>query len=424
MILTGAAGTGKTAATTWIVELAEREGYSIQLLASTNTAKVNITKKVFRPASTIHSYIYEIITENGREVCHRKEITPRETKCLYIIDEASLIPGKKAMGSWQTPKSILEDLVDHCQKECPTGKMLFIGDPNQLPPVNEQRSLALCPNALKIILGKDKEVLAVHLRQVMRQDTHSIVYGAAQSCLHAIQNNASYKNPEQLEVLRNAAEVASNISTSVDSENIDLTQVGLAPSNRQVSWLNTQIRRELGRPDGRLHKGDHLVVDETIFHSHGKISRGTDTLVIESKEKLIEWGSVQFQEVKIKYSNGDESLPIWTLINLDYCFAETTSLPEDVEKRLVATAMATNPRYRNTRDKRDEKYLSAARVRPRYAMTVHKSQGREFQNVYIIPDWFKFPMHTPKYKHQYMYTAVTRAIENAYLFNLYLPKSA
>ena len=107
MILTGAAGTGKTAMTKWIIDQATEEGYATQLLSFTVSATTNIRNKVMKPASTIHAYIYDIENIDGKEVCRRKEIIHRD-KCLYIIDEASLIPGVRSKNGWQTPGSILE----------------------------------------------------------------------------------------------------------------------------------------------------------------------------------------------------------------------------------------------------------------------------------------------------------------------------
>ena len=426
MILTGAAGTGKTALTKWIVDLAEFEGFQIQLLAYTVSASNNIRKKVLRATSTIHAYIYEVVTEDGVEVCHRKEIDERG-KCLYIVDEASLIPSKKSGGKFATPSSVLEDLIDHCQLESSEGKILFVGDSNQLPPVKEDFARALhVPSIQRLVKS---EVSNVQLTQVMRQDSSSKAFQASQICLQAIENNFAYSdpmrfdNPLGLEQLKDKQRgvVVRNIAEAFDMESLEIPTVALAPGHKQVSWVNQAVRASLGRPNHLLVPGDHMTIKETLYAGGAKVARGVDVLIVEAKERSWNWAGASFQEVKIRYASDILMLEAWTLANLTFAFEEREELQEEIEKTLVAEAMAKNPRYRASKDKRDDKYLSAARMRFRYAMTVHQSQGREFQDVFVNPHWFSFG--TSRFKHQYMYVAVTRARNEAKLFQLYLPKA-
>lgn len=426
MILTGAAGTGKTALTKWIVDLAEFEGFQIQLLAFTVSASNNIRKKVLRAASTIHAYIYEVVPEDGVEVCHRKEIDERG-KCLYIVDEASLIPSKKSGGKFATPSSVLEDLIDHCQLESPEGKILFVGDINQLPPVKEDFARALHVPSLRRLVKS--EVSNVQLTQVMRQDSSSKAFQASQRCLRAIENNTAYSdpmsfsNPLGLEQFndRQRAVVVSHIAETASPEMMDTPMVALAPWHPQVSWINQAVRASLGRPKYLLAPGDHMTLKETLYVDGIKIMRGVDVLVVETKEISMNWAGANFQEVRIRYASDSQMREVWTLANLTFALAEREEIQEEIEKSLVAGAMAKNPRFRASKDKRDDKYLSSARMRFRYAMTVHQSQGREFHDVFVIPHWFT--NGSSRFKHQYMYVAVTRARNEAKLFQLYLTKA-
>ena len=247
MILTGAAGTGKTAMTKWIIDQATEEGYATQLLSFTVSATTNIRNKVMKPASTIHAYIYDIENIDGKEVCRRKEIIHRDT-CLYIIDEASLIPGVRSKNGWQTPGSILEDLIDHCQTESSKGKLLFVGDTNQLPPVNESESRALNQNELAKILGDNSLILTAQLREVMRQSDGSPILLAAKACLNGIEHNKPYSNPSQLQHQFDVSYVIHRIADATNPLKIEPTVIALAPSNREVTALNTLVRRAWKMP--------------------------------------------------------------------------------------------------------------------------------------------------------------------------------
>ena len=139
------------------------------------------------------------------------------------------------------------------------------------------------------------------------------------------------------------------------------------------------------------------------------------------QEISMNWAGANFQEVRIRYASDSQMREVWTLANLTFALAEREEIQEEIEKSLVAGAMAKNPRFRASKDKRDDKYLSSARMRFRYAMTVHQSQGREFHDVFVIPHWFT--NGSSRFKHQYMYVAVTRARNEAKLFQLYLTKA-
>ncbi|MBP3439034.1 MAG: ATP-binding domain-containing protein, partial [Sutterella sp.] len=60
-----------------------------------------------------------------------------------------------------------------------------------------------------------------------------------------------------------------------------------------------------------------------------------------------------------------------------------------------------------------DKYVNALRVRYGYAVTCHKAQGGEWENVFVDCAW-KAPRHSSSY-FRWLYTAVTRATSRLYL---------
>lgn len=72
------------------------------------------------------------------------------------------------------------------------------------------------------------------------------------------------------------------------------------------------------------------------------------------------------------------------------------------KKKLFAEAMKHNPDFRETLNRFVDPYVGAMRVRHSYAITCHKSQGGEWDNVFVHP--WKIGNDLP-----WTYTAITRA---------------
>jgi len=79
------------------------------------------------------------------------------------------------------------------------------------------------------------------------------------------------------------------------------------------------------------------------------------------------------------------------------------------ERKLFAEVMKHNKKFRETKDSRDDKYLSALRIKYGYATTCHKAQGGEWKNVLIHP--WKLGKDLP-----WTYTAITRATESVFTY--------
>lgn len=127
VILSGTAGTGKTTLTKRVVQ--NWRG-SVQLLAPTGKAARRISDVVGRPAGTIHSAIYgaPIEDETGK-LTWQNPIRIGGEGCLVVIDEASMI----GLGL----VTDIDAAID------PGTTVLFVGDPEQLPPVNDGPGVSL-----------------------------------------------------------------------------------------------------------------------------------------------------------------------------------------------------------------------------------------------------------------------------------------
>lgn len=132
MVLAGPAGSGKTTMMRIFAEEARNKGWRPVWLSSTGKAAARLAQVTGEPASTVHGAIYS-------EVWNAQDDTPRfggvreleGGKSLVVVDESSMVD-----------EALHDDLVRFVRGR---GKLLFVGDPFQLPPVAGRFGPALEP---------------------------------------------------------------------------------------------------------------------------------------------------------------------------------------------------------------------------------------------------------------------------------------
>jgi exodeoxyribonuclease-5 len=146
LIISGAAGTGKTSLIAALIGYLNHKGMPYHIAAPTGRAARLIGRKSKSQASTIHSMIYktEVDEKSGKAFWKLKEIAV-STSAVYIIDEASMISKEASNdnGLIHAEKALLYDLIEFVKKGNVNNKIIFLGDRYQLPPVFEKTSYAL-----------------------------------------------------------------------------------------------------------------------------------------------------------------------------------------------------------------------------------------------------------------------------------------
>ncbi len=136
-VVTGGAGTGKTAVLAAIAALAERAGETVLPIALSGRAALRITEATGRQARTIAGFLQ--IHERGREVL--------PIRALVIVDEASMVD----LTLLYRILAVLDD----------RGRLLLVGDPAQLPPIG--------PGLTLHALVCDPSIPRIHLTDIVRQ---------------------------------------------------------------------------------------------------------------------------------------------------------------------------------------------------------------------------------------------------------------
>ncbi len=172
-VLTGGPGTGKTTTLNAIIELFEQRDVNIQLAAPTGRAAKRMTELTGREAKTIHRLLEVEWTSEDNQKFARNERNPLECD-VVIIDEASMIDSL-----------LFESLLRALKISC---KIIMVGDTDQLPSVS-------AGNVLNDILSSQM-YSAVCLKKVFRQAMSSKIITNAHAIINGTQCDLSNKNSD------------------------------------------------------------------------------------------------------------------------------------------------------------------------------------------------------------------------------------
>ena len=352
-IITGFAGTGKSATVRTISEKLALEGWEISRVAPTGKASKVIG------GNTIHSWLMPILEINGAKVkiVGFKKDSMEENECL-IVDEASMIDDEL----WEEVKRVWNG-SKHIERK----KIIFVGDQGQLKPVgdgepfldNIQKSIFPLTELKTIHRIKDNNEIidfVSEIRETGRIDINKkynhISFITKQEAFNIVSQNPSI---QMLTPLRNYAAGSLNINKNIkalvktDHRYIFKT---LVYSNESNGWINHT----------EVHSNDKIIIIKNLWE--WDVTNGTTAVLIgEEKARL-------YNHIKKT-----------TITRKCYKFLNT-----------VSREYFYLPSNKTTRQN----------IELAYAITIHKSQGSEYNDVIIYLDGRKL-------EKRMLYTAVTRA---------------
>lgn len=132
-VISGSAGTGKTTIIKAIINAIEKahgSGTSFRLLAPTGKAADRIREKTHKPASTIHSFLAERSWLNDNLTFKRTGGVTEEGISTYIVDEASMVDLHLAASLFRS--------INWASVQ----RLILVGDSNQLPPIGRGKVFA------------------------------------------------------------------------------------------------------------------------------------------------------------------------------------------------------------------------------------------------------------------------------------------
>ena len=361
-VITGGPGTGKTTIIKCIIDILTNHHKKFMLLAPTGRASKRMSDSTGQEAKTIHRALEVAsgdLAANSRFV-HNENNTFKTD--VVIVDEVSMVD-----------VALMSHLCKALPRDC---KLILVGDKDQLPSVG-------AGNVLADII-KSGVISVSMLTKIYRQSDNSLIITNAHliNCgkMPFIDNSSSdffFEEHSDLDKMKSSIVdmVVKRLPafTKLDSSQIQV----LAPLKAGVCGidnLNRSLQDSLNPP--AINKME-LMVGETIFRVGDKVMQTANNygLVWKKMNGFIE-------EEGEGVFNGD----IGTIELIDFQTNEMVVMFEDGRRCLY-------PRTEISQ-------LSLA-----YAITIHKSQGSEF-DVVIIPCIAGASMILTR---NLIYTAVTRA---------------
>ena len=356
-ILTGGPGTGKTTTLNGVIKILKAQKKRILLCASTGRAAKRMSDLTGEPARTIHRLLEVDFNAKGELKFKRNETNPLPAD-VVIADEMSMVDAL-----------LMCSLVRAIK---PTSKFIMVGDSNQLPSVG-------AGNVLKDLIASHY-IPSVELKEIFRQAAQSLIVTNAHRIVNGEfpvlddrQNDFFFMNKSLesdiaglvIQLAKQRLPDTYGFSPIDDIQVLCPTKMGMAGTKE----LNKQLQSALNPPS--QNKAE-LKFFDVIFRTGDKVMQTKndyDVLWTKNNEK----GSGIF--------NGD----IGIIRSVDR-FSQNVTI--DFEGRV---AIYTSEMLR--------------RLEHAYAITIHKSQGSEYDAVIIPITAFT---HNLLYRNL-LYTGVTRA---------------
>lgn len=430
-ILKGYAGTGKTTLMKELIKELRKRNERYRLLASTGRAAKILSDATGMSASTIHSMIYKFtdLNQDLDELDSRKKMDSvgqlllmfssvkannENYECLYyIVDESSMISDtedKSAAQAMFGNGRLLNDLMNFDFK----GKFIFVGDECQLPPVFESFSPALSVDYFKTEYNIDPSFSA--LNDIVRQNKDNDITKAAMQLRllyetppEVLWAKFPLRNYKHIKLYNSQIDLIDAYIENIKKNGYNNATI-LCRSNSQCTKISNIVRSSLNIYGRNLQINDLLLVTQNNYISG--LMNGDLVKVTQVGEREMKAGLTFINvEVENLFSNKRYSQ---RLIE-DILFSATTNLQPPQQKALFIDfhmrmkSIGIKQKTDTFKAKMmEDPYLNAIRAVMGYALTCHKAQGGEWNDVYIdIPKAISREPNAATY--QWLYTAITRA---------------
>ncbi len=361
LLLTGGPGTGKTTIVKGILSMYAQMGLECVLAAPTGRAAKRLTEVTGQEASTIHRLLEAGIDPlTGQMIFARDENNPLKAQ-VVIVDEMSMVD-----------VLLLYNLLQAVPE---TARLIFVGDPDQLPPVG--------PGFPFSDMLRSQALPNVRLTEIFRQAQQSLIV-----------MNAHRVNRGEMPVLRDVKSdfffLPERSEESVAQTIVSLCanrlpqNMGIRPDQIQVLSptkkgaagtleLNRKLQSQLN-PAAPAKK--ERTYGDTVFRE------GDRVMQIRNNYDIL-WKKTDGSMVGTGIFNGD----VGTILQIDHAMQTITVAFDDREA--------------------EYEFDQLGELELAYAMTVHKSQGSEYRAV-VLSAWNGSAYLLSR---SILYTAITRAKE-------------
>ena len=361
LLITGGPGTGKTTILKGLLSLLGQMGLDYVMAAPTGRAAKRLTEVTGEEASTIHRLLECTIDPSTGDMVFLKDENNPLKADVVIVDEMSMV-------------DVL--LLHSLLQAIPVGKrLIFVGDPDQLPPVG--------PGFPFGDMLRSGVLPTVRLTEIFRQAQQSLIV-----------MNAHRVNNGEMPDLKNVKSDFFFLPCRTEEE-MRQTITGLC---------TTRLPQKMGIPADQIQ-----VLSPT---RKGGVGTGVLNQTLQTALNPPGGGKKERQFGDFTFREGDRVMQIRNNYDIMWRKCDGSAVGTGMFNGDIGTITCIDPHMETMTvvfDDRETDYdfTQLNELEPAYAMTVHKSQGSEYRAV-ILCAWSGSPYLLSR---SVLYTAITRARE-------------
>jgi exodeoxyribonuclease-5 len=385
----GYAGTGKTSCMREVVRRVGKSHARFAYTAPTNKA-AKVLREIVGEACTIYSLLGLRVDKNGetKQIAHGKPVDLSDLDVI-VVDEASMVNAHLF--------GLLGDIADKFNL-----KIVFMGDPAQLPPVKESESLALQGELgvqLTRVMRHDNQILSLvsDIRQVIFSPSPCVTIKSDNDGQEGVWKLSKIDFRKQIFAAASRGEFADGRTTKV------------------ISWRNVKVDEynQIARSaifGAEAQPGFFLVGDRVV--AAGPCERGDDLLLHTDDEAIVE-GVIEckhplepkYHALELKCRTEDNRI-----VRLLVLHPASKQQFENDSQMLAHEAQGNSKLWRRFWDHKDMFHD----IRFAYALTAHRSQGSTYTNCFVDYQDVLYNRNRRE-AFQCLYVAASRARKKLYL---------
>ncbi len=361
-VITGGPGTGKTTIVKCLIYLLKLQNKKYCLLAPTGRASKRLNESTGEEASTIHRALELNFKDDNVNLFNRNELNPLNADTI-IVDEVSMVD---------------VNIFYHLLKAVKKGsQVILVGDKDQLPSVGAGNVLADILNSGVVDVSMLTEIYRQDAKSLIISNAHAINQGEMPIIDNSSKDFFFENRLEPIEISKSIIELVTNrLPNFLNIEPFKI-QV-LAPMKNAVCGIDNLNKELQDRLNPRDEYKPEIITENIIYRLGDKVMQTTNNYEQEWTRMVSEY----YTEKGVGVFNGD----IGIIENVNLGDNQVTVLFDDGRRAVYE------------RQNLLELTLS-------YAITIHKSQGSEF-DVVVMPLISGPSMILTR---NLLYTGVTRA---------------
>lgn len=362
--IAGYAGTGKSFLVRHIIEALAGEGLinpdkDVVYTAFTGKATQVLSQRGNKNCQTLHKLLYKShLLPNGK---YTRQKVGRVDYKLVIVDEVSMVPTK-----------MLVQMLSY-----PIPHYIFLGDPFQLPPICQEENNGLLANA------------HIFLDEIMRQEAESDI----------IQLTMKIRNGEPIHYGKyNDVQIIPK--AQLNTGMLEWADQVICATNSKRKELNKTIREMNGFHSSYPLDGDKLI----CYRNYWDITSTEDDALINGTIGYLQNSYESFSVLPAGHPCYGRHVPTLCGNLVIPGFGEYQNL--EIDKEMTLTEEPTvSPKVQYVLSRKHLGFLVPLEFTFGYAITCHRAQGSQWDNVLVVEE--NFPFNKEEHA-RWLYTAATR----------------